>query len=140
MDASLTTRIKASPEGLKSVTAALERWRVAQRLEASAVWPFHVAIDEMLSNTLRCGYAGDACDHDIEVRFAIESGLMQVAIIDDARAFDPLQAPPPDISRPLEERAVGGLGIFLVRRLMDDVRYERSGGRNLLTLRRRLER
>ena len=133
-----STRVKASLAGLEGVTAALDRWRIARGLQASAVWPFQVALDEMLSNTLRCGYADDPGHHEIEVRFAIEGGLMQVAIVDDAAPFDPLQAKAPDTTAPLEQRPSGGLGIFLVRELMDEVRYQRVDGRNVLTLRKRV--
>ena len=133
-----STRVKASLAGLEGVTAALDRWRIARGLQVSAVWPFQVALDEMLSNTLRCGYADDPEEHEIEVRFAIEGGLMQVAIVDDAAPFDPLQAKAPDTTAPLEQRRAGGLGIFLVRELMDEVRYQRVDGCNVLTLRKRV--
>ena len=55
---------------------------------------------------------------------------------DDAEPFNPLDAPLPDTAAPLEGRQVGGLGIALVRHLMDGVVYERTGGRNRLVLRR----
>ena len=132
------TRVSGSREGLLSVTAALDRWRGENSLPASAVWPFQVALDELLSNTVRCGYADDPGRHEIEVRFEIRDGFIEVAVQDDAAAFDPLQAPEPDTARPILERPIGGLGILLVRRLMDEVRYERVGDRNLLTLRKRL--
>ena len=57
---------------------------------------------------------------------------MEVA--DDGRAFDPLQTPELDMSAPMEERARGGLGIYLVRKTMDAVAYRREDGRNVVTL------
>ena len=57
---------------------------------------------------------------------------------DDGPGFDPLSAPEPDTSLGIEERPIGGLGIALVRRLMDHVEYERRDGKNRLRLRRRL--
>jgi len=53
---------------------------------------------------------------------------------DDGKPFDPLQAPPPDLSLPLERRPIGGLGIHLIRNLMDEVSYARVGGRNVLKM------
>ncbi len=55
-------------------------------------------------------------------------------IADDGRAFDPLQAPVPDIGASLQDRAIGGLGIYLVRKTMDGVTYRRQDGRNVVTL------
>ncbi len=56
---------------------------------------------------------------------------------DDAVAFNPLEREAPDLNAPLEDRPIGGLGVHLVRKLMDDVRYERAGARNILTMRKR---
>ena len=61
-----------------------------------------------------------------------------MVVDDDGAPFDPLQAPEPDTSRPVEERPVGGLGILIVRRLMDEITYHRAGGRNRLTMRKKL--
>jgi serine/threonine-protein kinase RsbW len=59
-------------------------------------------------------------------------------VVDDGPEFDPLAVPDADTTLPLEERPIGGLGITLVRRLMDEAEYERREGRNRLRLRRRL--
>ncbi|MEI9479990.1 MAG: ATP-binding protein, partial [Deltaproteobacteria bacterium] len=59
---------------------------------------------------------------------------VSLTVQDDGRPFDPLYAQAPDIHSPLAERPVGGLGIYIVRKMMDEVRYEHRGGRNILTL------
>jgi serine/threonine-protein kinase RsbW len=59
---------------------------------------------------------------------------MKVEVEDDGRPFNPLEAPPPDIGKPLAEREVGGLGIHLVRKMMDELEYRRENDKNLLIL------
>ena len=57
---------------------------------------------------------------------------------DDARPFDPLNAPPPDLNSAIEDRRIGGLGVHLVKTLMDDVGYAYRDGRNHITLRKKI--
>ena len=90
-------------------------------------------MDELLTNTISYGYDDDE-EHRIDLSLRLEGGTLVVEIADDGRAFDPLQAPEPDLGASLEERAVGGLGIYLVRKTMDGVAYRREGGRNVVTL------
>jgi serine/threonine-protein kinase RsbW len=61
-----------------------------------------------------------------------------VEVEDDGRPFDPLLVPPPDLTLPLERRPIGGLGIHLIRSLMDEVAYARHDGRNVLKMAKRL--
>ena len=93
----------------------------------------NLAVDELLTNTISYGYDDDE-EHRIDLSLRLEGGTLVVEIADDGRAFDPLQAPEPDLGASLEERAVGGLGIYLVRKTMDGVAYRREGGRNVVTL------
>ena len=93
----------------------------------------HLAVDELLTNTITYGY-DDVEEHRIDLSLRLEGCTLVVEIADDGRAFDPLQAPEPDLGASLEERAVGGLGIYLVRKTMDTVAYRREDGRNVVTL------
>jgi serine/threonine-protein kinase RsbW len=68
----------------------------------------------------------------------ITHGDLRVTVADNAPAFNPLTVSTPNLEEPLGERAVGGLGIHLVRTLMDDVRYRRQNGRNHVRLRKKL--
>jgi serine/threonine-protein kinase RsbW len=63
---------------------------------------------------------------------------MKVEVEDDGQPFNPLEAPEADTTKPLEERTLGGLGIHLVRKLMDDLEYRRHEGKNLLVMKKRL--
>ena len=66
------------------------------------------------------------------MRLSLEGDLIEAEVVDDAKAFDPLEAPDPDITADLEDRPIGGLGVFFVKTLMDEVRYRREDGRNHL--------
>ena len=86
-----------------------------------------VIIDEIASNIVRCS---GATSFTVEVR-----GDRELTISDDGKPFNPLELARPDVNAPLEDRKVGGLGVFIVRELSESVAYERHGGRNVLTLR-----
>jgi serine/threonine-protein kinase RsbW len=97
-----------------------------------------LAVDEAVTNIIEHGYAGRSGEIEIEVRRTVEGCL--VCLRDQAPPFDPTQLPEPDVTLPLAQRPVGGLGMFLVRRLMDAVRYQRTTqGYNELILVKRLD-
>ena len=108
----------------------LERRGVAQE----TVYATNVALEEVLSNVIRHAFE-DRALHEISLQVRVSENGVELRFVDDGRQFDPLSAPAVDIRAPLEERTVGGLGIHLLRSLVSEIRYERSGGRNHLQLR-----
>lgn len=98
-----------------------------------------LVLDELVTNIITYGYAPEAAGgHRIHLHLGLAGDLVVARLIDDARPFNILTAPPPDLEAPLEERPIGGLGIHFVRSLMDDIAYERRDPHNILTLRKRL--
>ncbi len=95
-----------------------------------------VALEEVVSNVIKHGYR-DGGAHTFTVTLSADADFVTAVVTDDAPAFDPLARAEVDIAQPLEDRPIGGLGIHLVRHLMDTVDYERRGAENVLTLRRR---
>ena len=91
--------------------------------------PVTMCLEEVLSNVIRHGCSpGQDCG--IRVRYSILGGVpggIEIEVSDGANAFDPLALPPPDLTVPLEQRKAGGLGVFLVRQMMDEVHYENGG-------------
>ena len=73
------------------------------------------------------------------MRLSVEPGEMRVDVEDDGQPFNPLEAPEADTTNPLEERTIGGLGVHLVRKLMDGLEYKRQGERNLLTIKKKTQ-
>ena len=126
----------ASPAGARLAAEAFDSFAVARAIPPEVIRSVQIALDEVISNTVTHGY-GQAANGRIEVRFRIADGILEVTIQDDAPAFDLLASPEPDTTAALDGRRAGGLGILLTRSLMDDVRYERTDGRNRVTLRKR---
>ena len=99
-----------------------------------AVYLADLAIEEIATNILKYGY-DDTAVHEILLRLEIHADAIVLWLEDDGHEFNPLKAPEPDVNRPTEERAPGGLGIHLVRKLAEKMDYERRDGRNRLTVR-----
>jgi serine/threonine-protein kinase RsbW len=94
-----------------------------------------LALEETLVNIISYAFSDDAESHDIELTADVIDGQMFVITIsDDGNAFDPLTAPEPDLNVDIEHRAIGGLGVMLVKQLMDEVTYNRVNNNNVLTL------
>lgn len=93
-----------------------------------------LAIEEAATNVIAHAFAGIPPPHLITVRLDITPQLLVAEIIDNGRPFDPTSVPPPDLTLPLEQRMPGGLGIHLMRSMVDRLQYRRSSGRNRLRL------
>jgi serine/threonine-protein kinase RsbW len=123
--------------GVDDIAHLLDELAAAHGLPAAAVTDMQVALDEVLSNIVRYAHA-DGRAHEIRVRLTLSPEVLEAEIEDDGRPFDPLGAPHPDLQSSLQDRAVGGLGIHFVRRLMTEVRYALVDNRNRLVLTKRL--
>jgi anti-sigma regulatory factor (Ser/Thr protein kinase) len=99
----------------------------------------NLVLDEVITNIIDYGY-DDQAEHEIRVTMAVEGDRLTIEVEDDARPFDPLKAAPPDLDLPLEERPVGGLGIHIMRSLMDAVEHQRRNDRNVLTMQKTIGR
>lgn len=113
-----------------------ERARLAQ-LDDDQVFDVQMAVDEACTNIMEHAYRGR--QGEVRVCCYEESNDFVVCIYDGGAAFDPATVPDPDVSGPLEERDVGGLGLFFMRRLMDEVRFgfDPATGNELIMRKRR---
>ena len=125
------------PAQRRDLVAALEAFARQHQLAASIRQAADLALEEHLTNIVRYGYE-DARPHEVRVRLGLEEGCLVIEVQDDGKAFDPLQIPKVDTSVPLESKPVGGLGIHLIRSFMDEVKYCRQAGCNILRMRKRL--
>jgi serine/threonine-protein kinase RsbW len=89
-------------------------------------------LEEILVNVARYAYSAESGSVEVAYAPAGQHQLL-VEIVDFGRVFNPLQADPPDLSRGLAERPIGGLGVFLVRSMVDSIAYRREGDRNVLS-------
>jgi anti-sigma regulatory factor (Ser/Thr protein kinase) len=129
--------VAASADGVRHVLKEFEQFSRAQGLFDDVRRRFLVALDEVLSNVTRHGRTSDGL---VQVDFRLAGDRLSVTVEDEAPPFNPLDARPADTVSPLDQRKAGGVGIELVRRLLESVRYEHTGGRNRLTLTDRLSR
>ena len=121
------------------VTAAFADFAETQALPAAVRRSLHVALDELLHNTIAHGFAGrEEGVGEVTVEVELGADRVFVTLTDDGRPFDPLEAESPDAMRSTQERRIGGLGIHLVRQMMDEVSYQRRGDRNVVVLAKRL--
>jgi len=115
---------------LGEFTGAARKFAAAAGLPERRLNDIELAVEEIFVNICEHGSDGAAARLECEDN----GGTLTFEISDDAPPFNPLEQPDPDVDAPIEERDIGGLGIFLVKKLMDDIHYERSGDRNVLTL------
>jgi serine/threonine-protein kinase RsbW len=137
MTAELVLSIKNDPAETERLTARVTEFGARHALPDRIVSHVNLALDEAITNIVFYAY-DDADDHEIGVRISLAQGVLTAELVDDGRAFDPLQVAAPDLAAPLEERAVGGLGVHLMRHLVDDIQYRRDGGRNHLVFTKRI--
>jgi anti-sigma regulatory factor (Ser/Thr protein kinase) len=123
-------------QDLARVSAAIDDLAARRGIPQDAAFDMNVALDEVLANLISHAYTDDAV-HTIHLAMIATPAALEVQVRDDGVPFDPLAAPTPDLQAPLEDRPIGGLGIHLVRSLMNEVQYQREGGYNTLRIVRR---
>ena len=130
--------VNAVLENIPSVTAFIDSQLEAVDCPIKAQMQIDVAIDELFSNIARYAYP-DGRGH-ATVRFVFDEANRTISLIfaDSGIPFNPLEQQEPDVNKPLAERPIGGLGIFLVRKTMDAVDYRREDGQNILTIQKKL--
>jgi serine/threonine-protein kinase RsbW len=129
----LEFRIVNDLAAMGSLAETVEAFVAEHRLPAEAANALYVSVDEAVSNAIAYGYP-EGAHGEIAVRLCRRPGSVVLEVEDDGAPFDPLQAAPPDLTLPLADRPIGGLGIHLIRNLMDEMSYARRDGRNILKL------
>ena len=112
-----------------------EFWRAAD-LEPAGLETFELALEEIFLNVVMHGSRPGSAPR-VEVSLSLDADVVTMTVEDDGPHFDPLSLPAPDVTASLAHRRVGGLGVHLVRNLMDAVSYARPAGRNQLTMSKR---
>lgn len=115
----------------------LESFARKHGLPARVLHDVQLALEEHLANILSHAYE-DALEHLINVCAQLSATELRIRVEDDGRPFNPLDRPEPDLSQPIEERPIGGLGIHMMRKSVDGMEYRREGGRNFLVMTKRL--
>ena len=122
-------RIVPELEGISQVCEFLEQMLENQGAPMKVITQASIAADEILSNIAR--YSGAAA---VQVDCTVTEGRTVIRFMDDGNPYDPTTQPEPDTTLSAEEREIGGLGIFMVKKIMDRVSYEYADGQNILTV------
>lgn len=128
-----TINIKNNLGELKLLNEFLEQSMKAFGLDEAVFMNLKLAIEEAVVNIISYAYPGKT-DKKINIRMKYSNKQLKVTLTDTGIPFDPTSKQEPDISLPLEERPIGGLGTFLLKQLMTDVSYTRLGNKNVLTM------
>jgi anti-sigma regulatory factor (Ser/Thr protein kinase) len=124
---------------LRRLSRHLQDFGERHGLPPRCVFEINFALEEILSNIISYSFCDDQ-EHWITVRLRLEGDTLTIRVKDDGRHFNLSQVQPPEIHCPLEKRAIGGLGIFFIRKFMDRIVYERRRETNVLTLKKQIRR
>ncbi len=122
-------RLESLYESLDSVSSCAR----ALGFNAERIGELELVMEEVLVNIFKYAYGGKE-PGEVTISCSEDGGNLVMDVVDSGVPFDPLTASDPDITAGVDERPVGGLGIYLIKKLMDKVKYRREEGRNRLTL------
>jgi serine/threonine-protein kinase RsbW len=129
-----TLSLSASLDNLEFFLAHVRSFVASCGVDAKVLYPVELSLEEVLVNVINYAYPNEE-KGNIEVSCSWDSQQgLAIQIVDYGIAFDPLEKPDPDTGLSLDEREIGGLGIFLTKKMMDKVTYERSQGKNIFTM------
>ena len=121
---------------LPAANAALRSFCQQHGISEDAVFDLTLALEEILTNIIRHGYDDEGV-HEIDMVIRKQGDWLILRVADDGRPFDPSKVAPPDLHLPPEKRAVGGLGIHLVKSVADALEYRREDGKNVVTVKKK---
>ena len=126
--------LDATLENLTPVMAFLEEHLEEADCPMKAMMQITVSAEEIYVNIAHYAYPSGTGTATVRLELSEDPSAMTLTFIDSGIPFDPLAKPDPDITLSAEERGIGGLGIYMTKKAMDDVRYEYRDGQNILTL------
>ncbi len=131
-------KIQAFTENLQEVLDFVDMHLEDMGASMKAQMQLDVAVEELFINIANYAYTPDTGMAVIKVDKDIDNNQVIITFIDSGIPFNPLEQPDPDVTLSAEERNIGGLGIFMVKKSMDDMRYEYKNKQNILTITKKL--
>ncbi len=128
----------ADVDKLPEVTAFIDAMLEENDCPMKAQMHIELALEEIFVNIAHYAYPDGA--GEAEIRANVTPDCAEITFIDSGIPYDPLAKPDPDVALSAEKRAIGGLGIFMTKKLMDDVSYQYIDGKNTLTIKKNLSR
>ncbi len=137
-DPDLFIEIKNEPEQITGAATQVRTFLEQRGASQETLYAIDMAIEELVTNIIKYGF-DDTNTHSIQISVTVASDYVILGIMDDGHFFDPTAAPAPDLSLSLEEMPIGGLGLHLVRTMVDEMHYDRVAERNHVQIRIGLE-
>lgn len=137
METSKTLHLSNKLEELSVIQLTLDELGELWEIPMPAIMSFNLVLEEAFTNVVLYAFE-DNLSHVIELKIDKSDDIISFILSDDGKPYDPTLAADPDTTLALEDRAIGGLGIFFIRKMMDDVSYNWKDGKNVLTMRKKL--
>lgn len=130
--------VAATIENIETVTDFVDAQLEELDCPMKAEMQINVAIDELFSNIAHYAYHPETGEATVAVEVIKNPLAVEITFIDNGKPYDPLQNADPDVTLSAEERDIGGLGIFIVKKSMDDIAYEYKDGKNILRIKKNI--
>ena len=130
--------VDAAIENIPAVTAFVEEQLEQYNCPTKAQMQIDIAIDELFSNIAQYAYTPKTGKATVRVEVTENPMAVVISFIDNGIPYDPLAKADPNVSLPADERQIGGLGIFMVKKSMDEINYEYKNGQNVLTIKKHI--
>lgn len=127
--------LKSDLSELESLCKHLNKFGRLTGLSEACITDVNIGLDELFTNIVSYGFADDL-EHIIWFTMNLDNQVLTLTIEDEGIPFNPLEMKEPEVPADLIDVRIGGLGIHIVRKLMDDIRYNRKQGRNKLTMKK----
>lgn len=137
-DSKAELTVESVVDNMEKVTSFVDERLETVECPVKVQMKIDIAIDEIFSNIARYAYSPKTGLVTVQIEVLKEPLTACITFIDQGTPYNPLSEPDPDTSLPVEERQIGGLGIYMVKKSMDDVSYEYREGKNILTIKKRL--
>jgi serine/threonine-protein kinase RsbW len=129
----LKLTVKSRLAEIPQANQVVSQWLSERHAPHSFDYLANLAIEELVTNCIKYAY-DDAAEHLIDIELHLGGREMMLRLIDDGRAFNPVEAASPDTGVAAEHRPIGGLGLHLLRKMCDRMEYARTDGKNRVTL------
>ncbi len=129
--------LKSKLSKLKTLRQHLNRFAQVIGLPQNCLLEVNISLDELFTNVVSYGFEDDL-EHEVSFTLQIDHEKLIISVEDDGKPFNPLEAQAPKIPSHPADIKIGGLGIFITRKLMDEISYKREDGKNKLTLMKKI--
>jgi anti-sigma regulatory factor (Ser/Thr protein kinase) len=137
MQGNMSLLLKNDMSELGKLAHALEEYCAVNEIHKDILFKINLALDEVVTNIVSYAYT-DGFEHQILIKFSVAGKKFLVTVMDDGIAFNPLVAPSYEFNKSLENREIGGLGIYFVTQVMDVIKYQRLEDHNVLFMQKSL--